>query len=205
MSQVLTPPVSAPLPPGPLAGQAVAIAARLQSVFPPSLFKFAILPGKITKPVWDNLTTGNQPFLGLGFNGMVPDKGNGSTFQGKASWMLLVASRHNATPKDRYFGNAQYPGVTLFATTAVAILQGFDAETGSVTVSGCTNLSPDEWGGDSAIIGITLEVPLTLFVDEAIMPPTGLGLFAELAETYNWPVNTGSTDFVTSYWENPNV
>jgi hypothetical protein len=164
-----------------------------------------MLPGKINKAEWDKLTSGNQPFLGLGFNGIAPNKDNGGLFAGTASWMLMVATRHNGTPKDRYFGNAQYPGVTLFATTAIAILQGFDADTGSVTVSGCSNLSPDEWGGDSAIVGITLTVPLSLQVDTAILPPTGLGLFETLAETYNWPVSTGSTDFMTSEWDNPNV
>jgi hypothetical protein len=202
MSEVASNPVSQVLP-GPLVAQATAITARLQLAFPPSLFRFKYLPARIDKSAWNDLTTGNQPFLGLGFRGFVPRQ-NARVLNGVAAWSLLCAVRRGGSPKDRYIGDTLGTGVLSMVPIAAAVLQGFVAATGSVEVTKITNVAADEWGGDSAIMELSLEVPVTFSLDEAIGNPA-TGIFKELAATWNVPTPAGGVDIYESDWENPNV
>ena len=152
------------------------------------------------------MTQGNQPFLGLGFVGVVPT-GDGVVFTGIASWMLLVVVRQNAgTPKTLFYGDAAPGsiGALKMAAVAAAMLQGFVAATGSVTVKKISNAVSDAWSDDCAVLALDLQVPVRLELDDVITAPA-LGLFTELAETWNFPGPEGSQDMFTSDWENPNV
>jgi hypothetical protein len=195
----------APLFPGPLANIANAIQAQLQLGFPPSLFQFKFLPGKLDKAAWSKLTQFNQPFIGLGFGGITTVANGRAPLIGQSKWTLVVAVRRsNISPGVLFYGDAQGPGVTLLATTAMSLLHGFNCDTGTALVESCSNIAPDEFGEDSALIAINFSVPLTLDLPETITPPA-LNLFEENSETWNWPAGAGSTDFTTSDWINPNV
>jgi hypothetical protein len=189
-----------------ISAQGKAIAARLQTVFPPSLFQFKYLPPNPggDRKAWASLVQGNQPFLGLGFVGVSPVADN-PVFNGIASWMLLLAVRQAAgTPKTLFFGDAQGIGVLKMGFVATAILQGFNAATGAVSVAKMSNAISDAWSDDSAVLGLDLRVPLTIKLSDAIAKP-GDGLFEELNTIWNVPVPNGSQDIYSSDWENPNV
>jgi hypothetical protein len=190
-----------------IGAQGKAISARLQLGFPPALFQFKFLPANAgaDKAVWKNLTQGNQPFLGLGFGGIVP-KTDGRIFMGVASWMLLVSVRmNNGTPKSLFYGDKQGIGALKMAAAAASLLHGMNAATGTLTVAKIANSVSDAWAEDHAVIALDLLVPLTLRVDEAILKPDGLGLFEELLTVWNVPGPQGGVDTYSSDWENPNV
>jgi hypothetical protein len=194
-----------PIPHGLLGRQGLAIAALLQLVFPPSLFQFKYLPANIDRAGWKEITQGNQPFLGLGFVNVMPKGEADSVFNGVASWMLLTAVRRQGTPKSRFYGDAQGIGVLDMALAAVAVLHGQVAGTGSISVAKVANAVAEAWSEDSAVISLELKIPLTINMADAFTKPGGLGVFEELATTWNVPTDAGgSTDTYTSDWENPN-
>jgi len=194
-----------PLFPGPLAQIANGVAAQLQLGFPASLFQFKFLPGKLDKAGWKNITKFNQPFLGLGFGGIMSANNSPRPFIGSSKWTLVVAvTRAGVQPGVLFYGDAQGPGVTLLATTAMSLLHGFNIAGGVALVESCSNIAPDEFGDDTALIAVNFSVPINLPLANTITEPV-LNLFEENAETWNWPTATGSTDFTTSDWINPNV
>jgi hypothetical protein len=190
---------------GPFVAQGLAIQARLQTVFPAKRYYFKVLPPKLNARKWGELTQGNQPFLGLGFNGFLLGKMEQRELVGQASWMVLVAVRRaSATDQERYFGDKQGLGALTLASVVAPLLNGFLAATGTVVVTGVQNVAADDWGDDAVIIKVDLLVPATLRLSEAITAPGGLGLFEEMASTWNWPAQDGTAGTFTSTWDNPN-
>jgi hypothetical protein len=198
----------APLLPGLFAAIGDAITARLQVAFPPSLFRFKDLPPAFTEAVWDSLTSGNQPMLGLGFVGVTPTAET-RVAQGVAKFMLLIALRGERTTRSLWYGDAQGGGVLAYAATAWALLEGFNACAGAVHVASINNTVADAWRKNSAVIALDLRVPVTVALPDGITPPS-IGIFETLAEQWNVPTPvggaiTGSEDTYTSEWDNPNV
>lgn len=202
---MVTPAPASPVLPGPLVAQGNAIIARLAQVFPSTLFHFKFLPPKIDRAKWSMLQQGNQPFIGLGWNGVVPDKGDLPFLMGQNSWTLLVAVRAQGADLVRYFGDANGPGVMGLAAVAAAVLHRAPLATGAGQVTKISNVVADEWSGDAAIAAIDLLVPVSLPLHEAIIAPDGIGWFGVLAESWAAANNDGGTAAYTSDWENPNV
>jgi hypothetical protein len=203
VSALYTYPAS-PLLPGPLVAQGKGIERLLQLVFPPSYFRFKVLPPRITRESWKNLTTGNQPFLGLGWNGLLPDRALNPQFIGGSSWTLLTSVRRQGTDAERYYGDAQGIGVMTMAGAAVSLLQGAVIEGGTMQVTKVTNVVADGWGDDCAIIALDLALSITLPLAQVIAAPPGLGLFEEMASAWGWSAQDGTEANYTSDWTNPN-
>lgn len=197
---------ASPVIPGFLVQQGLAIQARLQLIFPPSIFHFMVLPPRLDMKTWNSLMQGNQPFLGLGFNGFKPDTGTmRGKIQGKSSWSVLTAVRRNGSDEGRYFGDKFGIGALTMAEVATTALNGFNAATGSVEVVAFSNVAADGWGDDSVIMKIDLAVPATLALQDEILAPDGLGWFDVLASTWGWSAQDGTSASLTSIWNNPNA
>lgn len=203
MSETVAP--LAALLPGDVVLQGRAIMARLRLAFPENKFEMRFLPPRIDRNTWKVLSTSGQPFLGLGFEGIVSQKSESRAYRGFANWVLLVAVRASGRPEERYFGDSLGVGVLTYAPLAAAMLHGWAAGTGTAIVTKITNVVSDEWAEDSSIIGISFEVPIVLRLHDLIQRPEGLGIFKELAETWVIGGPTGITTTYTSDWENPHV
>ncbi len=197
---------ASPIIPGQLVQQGQAIQVRLQLIFPPSIFHFRVLPPRLDMKTWNSLMQGNQPFIGLGFNGFKPDGGTmRGMVQGKSSWSVLTAVRRNGSDEGRYYGDNFGIGALTMAEVAMVALNAFGAATGSVEVVGFSNVAADGWGDDSVIMKIDLLVPATLTLREEILAPSGLGWFDVLATTWGWTAEDGTAASFTSTWNNPNA
>lgn len=197
---------ASPIIPGFLVAQGEAIRKRLQIPFPPSLFMFKVLPPRIDARKWATLTSGNQPFIGLGFVGFRPGERTGGPLQGAASWTVLVAVRHaQATDASRYYGDVYGIGALTLAEVASSVLHNHAAPGGKISVQAVTNIAADEWGDDTVIIKIDLSIPLTLPLYNAIIQPDGLGWFDVLSSQWGWAAQDGTNASFTSEWDNPNA
>lgn len=192
--------------PGDVVQQGEAILTRLATAFPPNRFQMRFLPTRVNdRKVWNTLVQGNQPFLGLGFEGIVAQKDETRSFRGMAVWLLLVAVRAVGRQEERYFGDAMAVGVLTLAPLAAAMLHGWAAGTGTAEVTKITNVNSDEWAEDCSIIAISFQVPIVLGLQRVIQQPEGLGVLAELSQTWVEGGPTGITASYLSDWENPNV
>ncbi len=196
----------APVVPGPFVQQGLAIQARLQLAFPPTKFYFKVLPPRIDAKKWARLTQGNQPFVGLGFNGFVPRKEVSGVLRGDASWMVLTAVRRDSTTDEaRYYGDAFGIGALTMAPVAAAILHGYVCAGGTAQVDRLANVAADEWGDDAVICQVDLRIPTDLPLADMIINPGGAGWFGEMIDTWSWTVADGTAGSSTSVWKNPNV
>lgn len=212
MSQTLSTPspqrtaAASPIVPGFFVQQGLSIQERLQISFPPSLFMFQLLAPRIDARKWGELTQGNQPFIGLGFNGLQTGARTGGALQGDASWTVIVAVRNgDATDRSRYYGDRFEIGALTMAEVAAAVLHNYRTPTGTLNVHRLTNVVADDWGHDSVIVKIDLTVPVTLRLDNAILQPDGLGWFDVLANDWGWSSQDGSPANYESQWSNPNA
>lgn len=196
---------ASPLIPGFFVQQGLSLQARLQIPFPPSLFMFKVLPPRLDAKKWGKLTMGNQPFIGLGFNGFRANGRTSGGLQGDASWVVIVAVRHGqATDRSRYYGDAYGMGALTLGEVAAAVLHNHNAPGGKVAVQALTNVATD-WDDDSVVLKIDLIIPLILALDTAILQPQGVGWFDVLANDFGWSAQDGSEANYESQWSNPNA
>lgn len=190
---------ASPLLPGPLVAQGQAIFERLGVAFPTTYFKQRFLPPKLNAKAWAEITTGNQPFLGLGWNGLAPT-GDNSMMQGANSWTLLIAVRRQGTDLQRYFGDAQGPGVLTLVGVAAALLQGATCSGGTIRVAKVTNVAAEGWGDDCAIVALELLQAVTLPLADVITAPDGLGWFNDMITSWGWTAQDGTAGSAQSEW-----
>jgi len=192
--------------PGDVVAQGKAIIARLKLTFPANKFQHKVLPPRIDKIAWKELTTGAQPFIGRGFQRISRLKEEMGTFRGTANWIVLVAVRMPGKPEERYFGDAVGVGVLTLAPIAAAILHGWVAAPwGTALVTDIANVAADEWSDDSSIISVSVQIPIALTLNALLQNPGGASLFEEMAETWVLGGDGGITTTYNSDWENPNV
>ncbi len=197
---------ASPIIPGIFVKQGEAIQARLQVAFTPAWCHFEVLPPRLTRNVWDKITQGNQPFLGLGFNGFKPTGSLGKPLMGEVSWTVITAIRRNsATHMGRYYGDKYGIGALTMAEVAAALLTGYGAPGGTVKVVAIANVAADDWGEDSVIMKIDLLIPVKLRLGDEILAPEGLGWFDVLATTWGWSAQDGTHASFNSEWDNPNA
>jgi hypothetical protein len=193
-----------PAPFGPFNEARDAIVRRLQIAFPPSKFKYADMPADVTPEIWLNMTQANQPFLGMGFIGWTPSS-ESKLITGVAKFMLFIAVRGDQrTAQSLYYGDAQGSGVLQFAGVAAALLNGAPTPPGSVMVAGINSAIHPAWKQNSAVVALELRVAMAMVTAAMITAPSGLGMFEEMATTWNVPVPNGSVDTYSSDWNNPN-
>lgn len=197
---------ASPIIPGNFVQQGLSIQERLQVPFPPSLFTFRVLPPRVNAKVWGKLVTGDQPFIGLGFDGFRPGAGTTSAaLRGDAAWVVITSVRHGqATDRSRYYGDKYGIGALTVAEVAASVLHNHNAPSGRVQVNGLANVATD-WDDDAVIVKLDLTIPTTLQLDNAILQPAGLGWFDVLASQYAWAAQNGDQATYYNQWSNPNA
>ncbi len=196
---------ASPIIPGFWVKQGQAIQARLQVAFPATLFHFKVLPPRITAQSWGKLTNGNQPFIGLGFNGFRVKSHAGGKLVGETSWTVLTAVRRDGRVDSRYYGDGFGIGALTMAEVATAVLNNAAAATGKIEIASVANVAADDWGDDAVIIKIDLAVPVTMSLADEILAPAGLGWFDVMASTWGWSAQDGTKASYDSEWNNPNA
>lgn len=197
---------ASPVIPGLFVSQGKAIQARLQVSFPETLFHFKVLPPRIDVKKWNAITQGNQPFIGLGFNGFKPAQVISNQIKGSTNWTVLAAVRRgNATDLERYYGDAFGIGALTMAEVAATLLNGYGAPGGTVEVTSISNVAADDWGDDAVIMKIDLAIPTTLTLHAEILQPNGLGWFDVMASAWGWKADDGTSATYSSQWNNPNA
>ncbi len=186
------------IPDGPLPGIGRAIQARLQQVFPPTKFEFGIVPANVTAKQWNKLTV-RTPFIGLGWTTM-QDRAESPVFKGTSSWTVFIAVMNERGLKERYFGDAQAPGLLHLAQIAVAAVNGMattdasGAGLGSVFVRRVSNAHGENFDENQAIAVLDLDVVTTIQLADVVPPPSDLGLLQTLAIDWNFAGASAATD-----------
>ncbi|MBS3025346.1 hypothetical protein [Acidiphilium multivorum] len=186
------------IPDGPLPGIGRSIQARLQQVFPPAKFEFGIVPANVTAKQWNKLTV-RTPFIGLGWT-MMQDRTESPLFKGICAWNVFIAVMNERGLKERYFGDAQAPGLLHLAQIAVAAVNGMKTTDaggnglGSVFVRRVANAHGENFDENQAIAVLDLEVVTTIQAADVIPNPADLGLFQTLAIDWNFTGASSATD-----------
>ena len=143
-----------------------AIEARLRLGFPESHFQFDLMPYALTLEEFGR-TVKRIPFLGLGFSGIAPDRGNGRFFQGKAKWTLILVTRNAQSAAARFLGDGLGAGLFEMIDAAAGLLQGADiADIGPATITAIDATVADGWTEDGTVLAsvdfeIAMNQPLT--------------------------------------------
>jgi hypothetical protein len=166
-------PVQAPAPgmeavgeEGPLHFTARALAAQLQTVFPPNRFDFQYLDGKLGKTQWGRLTR-RPPSVCLGWAGITPLPGNGCVFLGTSHWFVGLLTKNVHSPDARLLGDAVGPGILSMVRAATIALHGFTidpaetpwAASGTAEITGIHALYNDEFTDEyTTLAGLDVSV-----------------------------------------------
>lgn len=186
------------IPDGPLPGIGRSIQARLQLVFPPAKFQFGIVPANVNHKQWNKLTV-RTPFIGLGWTSM-QDRSESPLFKGISAWTIFIAVMNERGLTERYFGDAQAPGLLHLAQIAVAAVNGMqtmDASgngLGSVFVRRVANAHGENFDENQAIAVLDCEVVTTIEPTDVMPAPGGLGQFQTLAIDWNFEGASSATD-----------
>lgn len=171
--------------PGPLQVMGSALADRLKLGFPPTLFQHAIMPAKLTPQAWEKLVR-RPPFVGLGWNRIMPMPDMQRTFRGIASWSVYFVTRNAAGEIGRYFGDAQGPGLFQMVQVGTAIVHGADLGVGTASVHETSNAVAEGWeAGNAVIAALDVEVPIDLGLTD-VFDGGGMDVDAFLTDAITW-------------------
>ncbi|MHB1305348.1 MAG: hypothetical protein ACYCZB_18130 [Acidiphilium sp.] len=170
--------------PGPLGLIGRALQARLQAAFPLEQFEHNVVPAKVDVKDWRMLTR-RTPFVGLGWNDLMPDHDGGGPFVGASNWSVFLATVNQGSIGARYFGDAAgqqwAPGLFAMIQVGVAVLHGLTLpRLGSVRVSRASNVFVEGWDENMAAAVIDISVRTTIALGETVTPPADLGRFEEM-------------------------
>lgn len=186
------------IPDGPLPRIGRSIQARLQQVFPPSKFQFGIVPANVNAKEWNKLTV-RTPFIGLGWTA-VQDRNESPLFKGVSAWTIFIAVMNERGVMERYFGDAQAPGLLHLAQIAVGAVNGMQTTDatgnglGSVFVRRVANAHGENFDENQAIAVIDCEVVTTIQASDVMGDPADLGLFERVAVDWNFAGASSATD-----------
>ncbi len=192
------PAFAAGIPDGPLPGIGRSIQARLQQVFPPTKFEFGIVPANVTAKEWNKLTH-RTPFIGLGWS-VLQDRNESPLFKGTSTWTIFIAVTNARGLQQRYFGDAQAPGLLHLAQIAVAAVNGMQTTDangnglGSVFVRRVANAHGENFDENQAIAVLDCDVVTTIQPADVMPNPADLGLFQTLAIDWNFDGASSAND-----------
>jgi hypothetical protein len=173
------------LPMGPMPAIGRALQAQLQAYFPLTVFEHQVVPAKVGAKEWAKLTR-RLPFIGLGWNDVEPTRDAGPLFDGQSRWSVFIAVENSRGIAERYFGDAQAPGLLQFVQVAVAVLHGFKIPcVGTVMVTRASNAAGEGFDENQAIAVIDISVSTVLALPDIIVQPD-MGLFQQMAVTWNF-------------------
>jgi len=154
--------------PGPIAAIGDALAERLKVIFPAEKFEHNFVPARADAAVWNKLLR-RTPFVGIGFAMVEGNKGGSSSqFVGTTVWPIFLATRNEAGPRQRFFGDKLAPGSLQMTQAAIGVLHGRvlsagGVKLGTVSIQSAANSFAEDWKDDTvALITLEATVPVTL-------------------------------------------
>ena len=186
-----------PFVPSVLHATLAALQARLALVFPPDLFDQRILPPKITQAVWKELTR-RTPVVGIGWDGLVPDKPPSRRLVGETAWSVFLVVRNAGGPSTQLVGDALGSGLFDLVNAGAAVLHGHSIpEIGPIFVTSADNVVSPDWDMEGLVVAcLALRVGATLPTASDLVADTTEGILKTLSITWRFP-NAPAADVTT--------
>ncbi len=171
--------------PSPLERTYAGLAELLRAAFPPAKFMHQVVPAKLTRTNWPDLTR-VTPFVGLGWDGIRRTR-DGQLWIGVSRWSVWLTVSNSGSDQARLLGDGQGPGLATMTTLAVAVLNGRTIPgVGSVSAAEGNAAIVELEGENRATALVSLEVGLDLALDSVIEQPADLGEFLRMGLTWNF-------------------
>lgn len=186
------------LPQGPMPAIARSLQARLQEVFPLTVFQHEIVPANVNAREWAKLVR-RTPFVGVGWS-TVSSAGGSALFSGSSTWTIFLAVTNERGIAQRYYGDAQAPGLFHLVQIAIAAVNGMQArdangtKVGSVVVKRASNAHGENFDTNQAIAVIDCDVSITMEPPDVMPAPGDIGMFQQIAATWDFGGNHGGED-----------